>query len=97
MRDALKNLFSKQITLQDGSVYFYTVQPFELTNALDNSITILTEYSFFKPENSLSHKLYKTKDGYWYEIGGAYSAKEYSIMRALKLAIDAQEGSTVLE
>jgi hypothetical protein len=97
MRDALKTLFSKQITLPDGSIYLYTVQPFELTNALDNSIAVLTEYSFSKKESSPSHKLYKTKDGYWYEIGGAYSSKEYTILRALKLAIDSQENSTVLE
>ncbi len=48
MRDALKNLFSNQITLEDGSLFYYFIKPYELTNTLGNIITVLQEYNFTK-------------------------------------------------
>jgi hypothetical protein len=48
MRDALKSLFTHQIILEDGSHFYYTIKPFELTNALGNVIAVLQEYTFIK-------------------------------------------------
>ena len=67
MRDALKNVFSHQIILEDGSQYFYTVQPFEMKNILGAVVAIFDEYLFTKKIGSETYKLYRTKDGNWYD------------------------------
>ena len=91
MRDSLKNLFSQQIILADGSVFYYTIKPYELTNALGNIIVVLQEYNFAKKDNNnnqFSCKLYKTKEGNWYNIEEAKTGKKNSVLRMLKSAID---------
>ncbi|MGF2412282.1 hypothetical protein [Ferruginibacter sp.] len=100
MRDALKNLFSNQIILEDNSLFYYTITPYELTNALGNIIAVLLEYNFTdKDDNAVQFfcKLYKTKEGNWYDIEEAKIGTEKSILRMLKSAIDAKENSTVLK
>ena len=94
MRDALKNVFSHQIILEDNSLFYYTIKPYELTNALGNIIAVLQEYNFTKKGDNngqFSCKLYKTKEGNWYDINDNNSASEYGLSRALKTAIDLQE------
>jgi len=49
MRDALNNLVSNQITLEDSSQFYYTISPYELTNSLGNIIAVLQEYNFADP------------------------------------------------
>ena len=98
MRDALKNIFSNQITLQDNSQFYYTIKPYELTNALGNGIAILQEYAFTKKEDhngQFSCKLYKTKEGNWYDIEEAKIITEKNILRMLKSAIDIKETTIV--
>ncbi len=71
MRDALKNLISNQITLEDNSQFYYTIKPYELTNALGNIIAVLQEFNFTKNDDNsgqFSCKLYRTKEGNWYDI-----------------------------
>ena len=100
MRDALKNLFSNQINLEDNSQFYYTISPYELTNALGNIIAVLQEYNFTKKDDNNGQnfcKLYKTKEGNWYDIEEAKIFTEKSILRMLKSAIDAKENSTVLK
>ena len=94
MRDALKNLISNQITLEDNSQFYYTIKPYELTNALGNIIAVLQEYNFTKKDDNdgqLSYKLYRTKEGNWYDIEEAKIITEKTILRMLKSAIDAKE------
>ena len=94
MRDALKNLFSNQINLEDNSQFYYTISPYELTNALGSIIAILQEYKFTKKDDNtgqFSCKLYRTKEGNWYDIEEANPTGNNSILRALKLAIDNNE------
>ncbi len=94
MRDALKNLFSNQIILEDTSKFDYTITPYELTNTLGSIIAILQEYNFTKKDNNnaqFSCKLYRTKEGSWYDIEEAKIVAEKSILRMLKSAIDAKE------
>ncbi len=91
MRDALKDLYKKQIILEDNTLFYYTIKPYELTNALGNIIAVLQEYNFTKKDDNdeqFSCKLYKTKEGNWYDINDSNSLLEYGILRALKLAID---------
>ena len=44
MREALKNLVSPQIILEDKSQFYYTIKPYELSNALGNIIAVFQEY-----------------------------------------------------
>ena len=100
MRDALKNLFSNQIILEDNSQFYYTITPYELTNALGNIIAVLQEYNFTKKEGNggqFSCKLYRTKEGNWYDMEQAKIVAEKTIVRMLKSAIDAKENNSVFE
>ena len=100
MRDALKNLFSNQIILEDNSQFYYTITPYELTNALGNIIAVLQDYSFTKKDDNSgqsSCKLYRTKEGNWYDIEEAKIDTEKGILRMLKSAIDVKENGTILK
>lgn len=100
MRDALKNLFSKQIILEDNSQFYYTITPYELTNALGNIIAVLQEYNFTKKDDNtgqFSCKFYRTKEGNWYDIEEAKILTEKGILWMLKSAIDAKENDTILK
>jgi hypothetical protein len=94
MRDSLKHLFSNQVVLENGSVFYYSISPYELKNALGNSIAVLQEYNFTKmgvDEGQNTCKLYKTKDGNWYDFEGSKTTVEKRTLRMLKSAIDAKE------
>ena len=100
MRDALKNLFSNQITLEDNSQFYYTITPYELINALGNFIAILQQYNFTKKDDNggqFSCKLYRTKEGNWYDIEEAKIGAEKTFLRMLKSAIDAKENGAILK
>ena len=100
MRDALNNLFSNQIDLEDNSQFYYTISPYELTNALGSIIAILKEYKFTKMGDNTGQftcKLYKTKEGNWYDIEEAKMLAEKTILRMLKSAIDAKENDAILK
>ena len=99
MRNALKNLFSNQIILEDNSQFYYTIKPYELTNALGSIVAVLQEYNFTKMDDingEFSCKLYKTKEGNWYDIEEAKMGAGKTVLRMLKSAIDAQENNTFL-
>lgn len=83
-----------QIIIQDEEEYFYTVSPYEMTNALGSVVAILQEYTFKKTDGTSElnpYKLYKTKEGNWYEINPSAPSPGNSILRKLKTAIDIQE------
>lgn len=94
MRESLKHLFSKEIILEDKSHFYYTINPYELKNALGSTIALLQEYSFTKKEeqNPFTCKLYKTKEGNWYDIEEV-KIEEQKILRMLKSAIDTKENN----
>ena len=97
MRDAINNLFTNQIILEDNSQFYYTIKPYELTNALGSIIAILQEYNFTKKGDNNGQfpcKLYRTKEGNWYDIEEAKIVIEKSILRVLKSAIDANSDRT---
>jgi hypothetical protein len=100
MRDALKNLFSNQIILEDNSLFYYTITPYELTNALGNIIAVLQEYNFTKKDDNrgqFSCKLYKTKEGNWYDFEEMKMDTENIVLGMLKSAIYAKENEAVLK
>jgi len=98
MRDSLKHVFSNQVVLEDGSIFYYSISPYELKNALGHNIAVLQEYSFAKKGDEIgvfTCKLYKTKDGNWYDFEDAKSAAEMAISRLLKSAVDEEENREV--
>jgi hypothetical protein len=71
-----------------------------LTNALGNIIAVLQEYIFAKREDTnepFCYKLYKTKEGNWYDITAEKTTENNALLRALKLAVDAKENNIILK
>jgi hypothetical protein len=100
MRDELKTLLSNQIILEDNSQFYYMIKPFEMTNALGHIVAILQEYYFIKKEDTTEPffcKLYRTKEGNWYEIEESKINTQKGIFRMLKSAFDTEENNTVLD
>lgn len=82
---------TNQVILEDNTSFFYMISPFELKNALGSTVAILQEYSFTKNPESTdqpSYKLYKTREGNWYDIHDLKSSVDYTILRRLKAAMD---------
>jgi hypothetical protein len=80
----------KILLLEEGQKYFYTINPVQITNVLGNSVTLLLEYSI-TDVNGKNHKLYKTKEGNWYDIPEANFAVDNIVLMSLKSAINSQE------
>ncbi|MDN3653996.1 hypothetical protein QWZ08_00075 [Ferruginibacter paludis] len=98
MRDSLKHVFSNQVVLEDGSSFYYSISPNELKNALGYNIAVLQEYNFSKngdESGQNSCKLYKTKDGNWYDFEDAKTTVEKGTLGLLKSAIDTKENKEV--
>ena len=99
MRESLKHIFSNQVMLEEGSVFFYSISPYELKNALGQKVAILQEYNFAKKgdENGrFTCKLYKTKDGNWYDEEEVKTHTEKVMVRMLKSAVDIKENKEVV-
>ena len=97
MREALKHIYSNQLMLEDKSQFYYTIKPYELTNALGNIVAILQEYHFTKKGDDTEQffcKLYKTKEGSWYDLQDGCNYTEKSLLRMLRSAIDTKENIT---
>ena len=80
-----------KVILQDNSSYFYTIKPFEITSILGNVIAVLDKYIFVSTEQKNEtelYKLYRTKEGNWYDIAETKSAIENTILRSLKSAME---------
>jgi hypothetical protein len=81
---------SLEIVLNNNQRFHYTVRPFELKNSLGKVIALLQEYEITSSAtvfDQSSYKLYKTKEGNWYEIESENS-KPDKIIRELKSAIN---------
>ena len=81
----------KTITVQDGNQYFYTISDSAAVNPLGVLKATLTEYSLYRTENAESPvgKLYKTKEGNWYDAPN--SNMTCFLSSCLKIALDASE------
>jgi hypothetical protein len=81
---------SPEIVLDNNQRFHYTVHPFEMKNSLGKVIALLQEYEITSSAtvfDQSSYKLYKTKEGNWYEIESENS-KPDKIIRELKSAIN---------
>ena len=66
---------------------------------MGNIIAVLQQYNFTKKDDNngqFSCKLFRTKEGNWYDIEEAKIGAKKTFLRMLKSAIDAKENSTVL-
>ena len=87
MREQLKTVLGKQIILDDGKKYHYITTAFEVQNALGKVAAILEEFLITGEDGSV-YKLYKTKEGNWYDLDEQNNAVEQIILQQLKRAID---------
>ena len=78
----------RTITVQDGNQYFYTISDSTVVNPLGVFKATLTEYSLYNTENAESPvgKLYKTKEGNWYDAPNSNMTSRLTI--CLKIALD---------
>lgn len=91
MRDALRNVFGKELILKDGSCYLYTTLPYEMKNVLGAVVALLNEYSFIKKGTSETFKLYRTKEGNWYNLGENTYTTQTQLFLEIKTAISVFE------
>lgn len=88
MRDALKNLHGKEILFEDGSCFLYTINPYEMKNSLGAVAAVLDEYSFTKKGSIEAFKLYRTKEGNWYDLSEENKDADKAVLLWLKLSIE---------
>jgi hypothetical protein len=91
MEVELIDIKTEHVILQDNSEFFYTIKPVEITNVLGNVIAVLDEYIFVSAKQNSekeSYKLYRTKEGNWYDIAETKSPIETTILRSLKSAME---------
>ena len=79
----------KEIILSDNSRFSYTIKQVEITNILGAAVAVLDEYLITNSAGG-NYKLYKTKEGNWYDVPEANTGVAKSILIALKLKIDTQ-------
>ncbi len=92
METLLNQQKQNQIILEDGKEYFYAVNPFEMTNVLGAAVATLQEYSI-SGINGENYKIYKTKEGNWYDIAEVNSGRLNLVLISLKSAIDLKESN----
>lgn len=91
MRDALKNVFGKELLLEDGTCYLYTVLPYEMKNILGTVVALLNEYSFTKKGSSETFKLYRTNEGNWYNLNENTNTEQTQLLLEIKTAMSTYE------
>jgi hypothetical protein len=77
----------KKIVLGDNSRFSYTLKQVEITNILGAAVAVLDEY-FITSSNGDIYKLYKTKEGNWYDVPEVNKGVDNSVLLDLKLGID---------
>ena len=87
MKTEVAGIKNYRIMLEDKRDFFYSIRPFEITNAFGVIIAVLDEYSITNKDRDIC-KLYKTIQGNWFEFPGINSGDNYSFLRQLKVALD---------
>jgi hypothetical protein len=77
----------KEIVLGDNSRFSYTIKQVEITNILGAAVAVLDEYSITNSAGE-NYKLYKTKEGNWYDVPETNKEADKSVLMSLKLGID---------
>ncbi len=82
-----------QVILGNDKQYSFTVNPFEITNALGTAVATLQEYTITSGNGEI-YKIYKTKEGNWYDMAVVNSSRHNLLLVSLKSAIDLKERGT---
>ena len=90
MKTEVAGIKNYRIILEERSELFYSIRPFEITNALGVVIAVLDEY-FITNKNGDVFKLDKTNEGSWFDFPGVNSSDNYSFLRQLKVALENQK------
>lgn len=90
MEMQIKTTEIKEIVLGDNSRFSCTINQVEITNILGAAVAVLDEY-FITNSAGENYKLYKTKEGNWYDVPEANKGVDSSILMGLKLGIDSTE------
>ena len=90
MDTVLNQQKQNQIILEGGKEYYYAINPFEMTNVFGAAVATLQEYSI-SGLNGENYKIYKTKEGNWYDIAEVNSGRDNLVLISLKSAIDLKE------
>lgn len=77
--------------MEDGTVFLYSIQPYELRNTLGAAVAILDEYIFTKKDGAETYKLYRTSEESWYDVNDQNAHAESSLLLALKNAVTSIE------
>ena len=78
-----------QIILSNNERFSYTIKQVEISNVLGAAVAVLDEY-FVTNSAGENYKLYKTKEGNWYDAAEANKGVNKIILLVLKLKIDSQ-------
>lgn len=81
MEMGIKTEEIREITLADNSRFSYTVKQVEITNTLGAAVAVLDEY-FITNYAGKNYKLYKTKEGNWYDVAEANTGVAKNILLA---------------
>jgi hypothetical protein len=83
---------SQEIILDNKQRFHFEIYPFLMKNSLGKEIALLQEYDIRTCDEGVGqgYKLYRTKEGNWYEIDSENS-KPDKIIRELKSAINSIE------
>jgi hypothetical protein len=77
----------KEIILGDNSRFTYTIKQVEITNILGAAVAILDEY-FITNSAGENYKLYKTKEGNWYDVAEVNKGVDKGVLLRLKIGIE---------
>jgi hypothetical protein len=77
----------REIVLNSNSRFSYTIKQVEITNILGAAVAVLDEYSITNSAGE-NYKLYKTKEGNWYDVPEANKGVDKGVLMVLKLGID---------
>jgi hypothetical protein len=76
----------KEIILSDNSRFSYTIKQVEITNVLGSAVAALDEY-FITNAAGENYKLYKTKEGNWYDVPDVNKGVDKGVLLGLKLGL----------
>lgn len=77
----------KEVFLNGNSRFSYTIKQVEITNTLGAAVAVLDEY-FITNSDGESYKLYKTKEGNWYDVPEVNKGIDKGVLMGLKLGIN---------
>jgi hypothetical protein len=87
MEMEIKTEENKEIILDDKSRFSYTIKQVEITNILGTAVAVLDEY-FITNSAGENYKLYKTKEGNWYDVAEVNIGVDKGVLLRFKLGID---------